>query len=176
MDRAELARRIKGLSYLSGEFRLRSGATSPFYWDKYRFESDPVVLNAVVERMQALLPSEYDKLAGMELGGIPIATALSLKTGKPCLYVRKRAKDYGTRNLVEGGFSGGEEVVVVEDVLTTAGQVSTSIMAMRELGLKVHHVLCVVDRQEGGRERLEAIGCALASVFTQAELELLSGS
>lgn len=129
-----------------------------------------MLLAAIVERMQRLLPQTYDKLAGMELGGIPLATALSLKCGKPCLYVRKKAKGYGTRNLVEGGFLAGETVVVVEDVITTAGQVCKSIKEMRDVGLKVNNVVCVVDRQQEGQENLQRIGCRLSSLFSLSDL------
>ncbi len=174
MTKVELAKRIKTASYLTGQFTLRSGKISSFYWDKYRFESDPGLLNDIADEMMKLLPSTFDKLAGMELGGIPLATLLSLKTDKPCLYVRKIAKTYGTRNLVEGGFKPGEKVVVIEDVITTAGQICSSIKQMRELGLIVEHCVCVIDRQEGGDKNLKDIGCSLASVFTQEELEQLA--
>src|SRR5688572_19501519 len=100
VDRAALARRIKEVAYLTGQFTLRSGAISSFYWDKYRFESDPSILAAVAEAMLPILPESYGKLAGLELGGIPLATGISLQSGKPCLYVRKEAKPYGTSNLV----------------------------------------------------------------------------
>ncbi len=174
MNKVELAKRIKDVSYLTGNFILRSGKTSSFYWDKYRFESDPRLLSAIVEETQKLLPKSFDKLAGLELGGIPLATVLSHKIDKPCLYVRKVAKTYGTSNLVEGGFKSGETAVVIEDVITTAGQVCTSVKQMRELGLVVEHVICVIDRQQGGKENLKATGCSLASVFTQEELERLA--
>jgi orotate phosphoribosyltransferase len=174
MKKADLAKRMKATSFLTGEFKLRSGKISSFYWDKYRFESDPVLLSAVVDELQKLLPASFDKLAGLELGGIPLATGLSLKVGKPCLYIRKASKTYGTCNLVEGGFQTGETAVVVEDVITIAGQVCTSVRQMRELGLMVEHVLCVIDRQEGGRGKLKEIGCTLASVFTLKELEHLA--
>ena len=173
MDRKLLARRIKEVAYLTGEFKLRSGKTSSFYWDKYRFESDPALLRAITAEMKRLLPASFDKLAGLELGGIPLATALSLETGKPCLFVRKKAKDYGTMNLVEGGFKAGEEVVVVEDVITTAGQVVSSVSDMRRLGLEVGHVVCVIDREQGGQGKLSVIGCSLSSIFTSGELERL---
>ena len=91
MEKAELAKQMKAVSYLTGRFKLRSGRTSSFYWDKYRFESDPVLLSAVVDEMVKLLPASFDKLAGLELGGIPLATGLSLQTNKPCLFVRKEA-------------------------------------------------------------------------------------
>lgn len=174
MEKSKLAKQIKESSFLTGEFKLRSGKISSFYWDKYLFESDPLILDAVVEEMQKLLPSSFDKLAGMELGGIPLATMLSQKTGKPCLFVRKVAKTYGTCNLVEGGFQAGENIVVIEDVITVAGQVCISIKQMRELGLKVQHVICVIDRQQGGKANLKKIGCSLSSVFTQEELEHLA--
>ena len=174
MTKSDLAKKIKAASFLTGQFTLRSGKTSSFYWDKYRFESDPVLLSAVVDELQRLLPSSFDRLAGLELGGIPLATGLSLKTGKPCLYVRKTAKTYGTCNLVEGGFQAGQTAVVVEDVITIAGQVCASVKQMRELGLIVEHVVCVIDRQQGGPENLKEIGCSLASVFTLDELERLT--
>jgi orotate phosphoribosyltransferase len=161
-----LARRIAAVSYLTGRFTLRSGKISSFYWDKYRFESDPALLTDIADEMLKLLPDGYDKLAGMELGGIPLATVLSLKTGKPCLYVRKEAKTYGTCNLVEGGFRSGETVVVIEDVITTAGQVCSSVEQMRALGLIVQNVVCVIDRQQGGRQTLEEMGCSFRSVLT----------
>lgn len=171
MTRIELAKRVRASSFLTGEFVLRSGKTSSFYWDKYRFESDPVLLNAVVDELEKLLPESFDKLAGLELGGVPLATTLSLKTGKPCLFVRKKAKEYGTCNLVEGGFTPGENAVVIEDVITVGGQVCKSVQEMRELGLVVEHVLCVIDREQGGRENIGKIGCSIASVFTLSELE-----
>ena len=174
MEKAELARKIRSISLLRGRFKLRSGKISSFYWDKYRFESRPELLEAILEKMQKLLPASFHKFAAMELGGIPLATGLSLKTGKDCLYVRKTAKDYGTRNLVEGGFNKDEKVVVVEDVITTAGQVSSSIRQMRTLGLIVEDVICVIDRQQGGRENLEKIGCSLACLFTVEELERIA--
>ena len=170
MQKIELAQKIKSISFLQGKFKLRSGKTSSFYWDKYRFESEPELLKTILEEMQKLLPASFDKFAAMELGGIPLATGLSLKTGKPCLYVRKKAKNYGTCNLVEGGFNKGEKVVVIEDVITTAGQVCSSIKQMRSLGLIVKDVICVIDRQQGGRENLKRIGCPLNCLFTGEEL------
>jgi orotate phosphoribosyltransferase len=175
MGRQTLARRIREVALLTGQFTLRSGAVSSFYWDKYRFESHPAILAAVAEALLPILPAGYDKLAGLELGGIPLATALSLKSGKPCLYVRKAAKSYGTSNLVEGGFAPGERALVVEDVITSGGQVCTSVQQMREVGLVVDQVVCVIDRQQGGQEAIEKVGCTLTPLFTLAELEALAG-
>jgi orotate phosphoribosyltransferase len=118
---AELGRRIKAVSFLTGRFTLRSGQISTFYLDKYRFESDPLLLSAVIDELERLLPASFDKLTGLALGGVPLAIGLSLKTGKKGLYVRKTPKAYGTCNVVEGGFAPGDTVVVVEAVITTAG-------------------------------------------------------
>jgi orotate phosphoribosyltransferase len=117
-----------------------------------------------------LLPPSFDKLAGLELGGVPLATGLSLATGRSCLFVRKAAKPYGTGQLVEGGWTVGERVVVVEDVVTSGGQVAASVGQMRALGLVVADAVCVIDREEGARELLGEIGCRLAAVFSMTEL------
>ncbi len=171
MTRNELAKQIRAVSRLSGEFKLRSGNISDIYWDKYRFESNPKLLIAIAQEMAKLLPTECDGLAGLELGGIPLATAISLQTGIPCFYVRKEAKTYGTCNLIEGGVKEKSTLVVIEDVITTAGQVCTSIEQIRGEGHTVEHVVAAIDRQAGGEEKINAIGCSFASVFTQTELE-----
>jgi len=175
LEKAELAKRIKASSFLTGKFKLRSGKISDFYWDKYRFESDPELLEAMAEHMAALLPPAFDRLAGLEMGGIPLATALSLKVRKPVLFVRKKAKEYGTCNLAEGGFNKGETVVVVEDVITTAGQVCASIGDLKALGLNVTCVICAIERGHGGRQKIEETGCAFKPLFTMSELEGLAG-
>ena len=175
MTKTELAKRIREASYLTGEFKLRSGNISNFYWDKYRFESDPVLLAAIAQEMAKLLPSICDGLAGLELGGVPLATALSMQTGIPCFYVRKEAKTYGTCNLIEGGAKDGSTLVVIEDVITTAGQVCTSIEQIRAAGYTVDHVVAVIDRQAGGGSKIEALGCSFTSVFTLTQLESVNG-
>lgn len=102
MTKPELARRVGGLCRLTGQFRLRSGLVSSSYFDKYLFESDPVLLGAVAAHLVDLLPPSTEVLAGLELGGVPVATALSLETGLPVAFVRKAAKPYGTAKLPEG--------------------------------------------------------------------------
>jgi orotate phosphoribosyltransferase len=170
MDRQAIAREIVARARLTGRFTLRSGRTSDVYWDKYRFESDPRLLGAIVGLMEPLLPPVFDKLAGLELGGIPLATGLALATDHPCLFVRKEAKPYGTAQLVEGGWTPGERVVVVEDVMTSGGQVALSVEQLRGLGLIVVGAICVIDREEGASERLATIDCPLTAVFTMREL------
>lgn len=168
---AELGRRVYGRSHLTGEFRLRSGAVSHEYFDKYRFESDPALLRDVAEAVVARLPDGVEALAGLELGGVPIATACSLECGVPLLFVRKQAKAYGTCQLAEGGQVRGRRLAVIEDVVTSGGQVIDSCRELREQGADIAVVLCVIDREAGGAERLAGEGLELRAVFTASELD-----
>jgi len=172
LDRANLAAAIASVATLTGEFTLRSGAVAHEYFDKYRFESDPRLLGAVAEHMQSLVPPATQVIAGLELGGVPIATALALRTGLPIVFVRKRAKDYGTRQLAEGHDVRGRRVLVVEDVVTSGGQVIASANDLRTLGATVSEAICVIDRESGGGAALSAAGIALRSLFTKADLSV----
>ncbi|MGH9049849.1 MAG: orotate phosphoribosyltransferase [Acidimicrobiia bacterium] len=171
MERQELARTIYDRTHLTGEFTLRSGATSTEYFDKYLFESDPVLLRAIAEALAPMVPPGTEALAGLELGGVPLATSLSQVTGVPALFVRKEAKTYGTCRLAEGGAVDGRRLAVVEDVVTSGGQVVISCGDLRERGATVEHALCVIDRQSGGPEALAGIGVELRPLFTMTELE-----
>ncbi len=175
MTRFELARRIHQVAHLTGEFRLRSGQTSRTYFDKYRFESEPALLHEIARGLRALLPREVDALAGLEMGGIPLATALSAASGIPARFVRKQAKTHGTCNLVEGGEVSGLRLAVIEDVVTSGGQVVISTRELRALGARVECVLCVIDRESGGREALHAEALELRALFTMSELEKAAG-
>ncbi len=166
-----LARKIYQASYLRGEFQLRSGAVSHEYFDKYLFESDPALLNEIAQTMSGFIPKNVDALAGLEMGGIPIATLLSQITGLPTLFVRKKAKSYGTCKLAEGGSVDGQKLVIVEDVVTSGGQVIQSTQALRQRGAVVEAVVCVVDREAGGRENLANAGLQLQALFTMGELK-----
>jgi orotate phosphoribosyltransferase len=157
---------------LRGDFTLRSGITTTGYFDKYLFESQPTLLDAVAKAMAALVPAGTHVLAGLEMGGIPVATALALKTGIPVVFVRKAAKDYGTRRLAEGLASlQGLNACIIEDVVTTGGQVIASAIDLRKERAEVHNVLCVICRHPEARTRLAAAGLQLASLFTQEQLE-----
>ena len=169
--RTELAAQIYRSSHLTGEFRLRSGAIANQYFDKYRFENDPILLRAIAEALAPLVPSGTDALAGLELGGVPIATLLSQITGLPLFSVRKKAKEYGTRQLAEGGDVTGLQLLVIEDVVTSGGQVVISTGDLRALGARVEAALCVIDRQSGGSEALAEAGIELRALFTMSELE-----
>ena len=168
---SDLARRVYDTAHLTGTFTLRSGQVSNEYFDKYLFEAEPTLLRAIAEAMAPMVPAGVEVLAGLELGGIPIVTMLSQVTGLPALFVRKKAKDYGTCRLAEGGEIEGREVAVVEDVVTTGGQVLLSCAELRERGAVVDTVLCVIDREAGGPEAFAAEGLALRSLFTMTQLK-----
>ena len=171
MTRNELAKNIYDVSHLTGEFLLRSGATSCEYFDKYLFEAKPELLSAIADQLIELLPDDFDVLAGLEMGGIPIATMISHKTGKPLALVRKKAKDYGTCKVAEGAEIKGKKVVVIEDVVTSAGQVVISTNMLRDFGADISTALCVIDREAGGKDNLSGINVELRPLFTMTELK-----
>jgi orotate phosphoribosyltransferase len=170
VDRRELAAAMYRTSHLVGTFQLRSGRTATEYFDKYRFEADPMLLRAIAEQAAGLVPAGTEVLAGLELGGVPVATALGLATGLPVAFVRKVAKPYGTQRLVEGADVEGRRVLVVEDVVTSGGQVVLSTGDLRGCGAIIDNVLCVVDREEGGCGSVAGVGLAMTALFTAGEL------
>ena len=166
----DLARAIYDRAHLTGDFRLRSGAMSGEYFDKYRFEADPKLLREVCDALAPLVPDDVDALAGLELGGVPIATMLSQVTGLPARFVPKRAKTYGTGLLAEGGVIAGQRLLIVDDVVTSGGQVVESALALREAGAELVGVVCVIDREAGGAANLAAEGLELRALFTMSQL------
>ena len=153
---------------------LRSGQTSAEYFDKYLFESDPVLLARVVSRMTALVPAGTELLGGLELGGVPLVAVLSQATGIPALFVRKQAKSYGTARLAEGADPAGHNVLLVEDVITTGGAVVGAARALRELGATVTTVVCAIDRSQPGANGLADEGIAVRPVLTKALLDAVA--
>ena len=173
MTRAELAARVAERALLHGDFVLRSGKRSSVYLDKYRFETDPALLGPIGEALAELaLAGERrpDRLAGPELGAVPLAAAAALHSGIPFLIVRKASKGYGTEGLIEGVSEAGERVLVIEDVVTTGGALIAAIEALRAAGLTVERALCVLDREEGGSAALAALGVQLEPLFRRADL------
>lgn len=157
MSITTLAHEVNAAARLVGTFRLRSGQVSTQYFDKYRFEADPCLLQRVAARMIDLLPEGCEVLAGLELGGVPIATAMSLGTGLNAVFVRKKAKDYGTCQAVEGGDIRGKRVVLVEDVITTGGAVVQAARLVREARGEIVAVVCAIWRADG-RPSIPALG------------------
>jgi orotate phosphoribosyltransferase len=151
-----------------GEFELSHGGTSNYYVDKYLFETDPHCLQLVAEAFAERVDDET--LAGVALGAVPLVAVTSVELGQPYVVVRKRAKEYGTGNRIEGRFEAGERVVVLEDIATTGRSALDAVEALREAGAVVDRVLVVVDREEGARELLADHDVELEALVTASEL------
>jgi orotate phosphoribosyltransferase len=170
MNREELAKRIADVSLLRGEFTLRSGRKSNYYMDKYRFETQPDILAALGKMFAERITARVDRIAGAELGAVPLAAAAAMASGKPCVFVRNQKKDYGTSKQVEGVLNPGETVMIVEDVLTTGGQVLEAAKSLEAAGAKVDRIVAVIDRMEGARENIEGAGYVFEALFTTKDL------
>ncbi len=171
MTRDELARAIRDAAYLEGDFVLSSGKRSKYYLDKWRFETRPELLREIARALAGLLPSPAPaRVAGLELGGVPLATALSLETGIPMLVVRRKTKAYGTAKGVEGVFEPGERVVLVEDVLTSASQAIPAAKRLTEAGLDVARIIYVIDREEGAYKNIRMAGFEPMPLFRKSDL------
>lgn len=171
MTRKDLAKALYDKAYIRGEFLLRSGVKSTEYFDKYRFESQPTLLKEVAKLMVPMIPQETEVLAGLEVGGIPIATALALETGLPLSFVRKKAKEYGTCKFAEGEPVSGRKICIVEDVVTSGGQIILSAGDLRQEEAQILKAIAVVDREQGGSEKLKAAAIDYAALFTFTELK-----
>lgn len=171
MTSTDLAARIVDVAQLTGTFTLRSGLIANDYFDKYQFEARPALLREIAAGLVDLVPEGTEILAGLELGGVPIATALSFETDIETVFVRKKAKEYGTAKLAEGPDVAGKNVLVVEDVVTTGGQLMTSIGDLRELGAVITAAVTVIDREQGGADNLAELGVELRPLFTRTQLE-----
>jgi len=168
----ELIHRIRELAVLFGDFTLRSGRKSKYYIDKYRFSTDPQVLAELGRRFSLHVTDEVNKIAGAELGGVPLAAITSVTCNKPYVIVRNQKKDYGTSKLVEGIIEKGDRILLLEDILTTGGQVLEAAKSLQEAGAEIVKIVAVIDRLEGARANIESAGFELASLLTTADLNL----
>lgn len=172
MTKQELAERIRAASFLEGTFTLRSGRTSSFYVDKYLFETQPEILAEVGRRLAEFVGPETTRIAGAELGGVALAAATSMASGKPFLIVRNKKKDYGTSKDFEGALERGDRVLLVEDIATTGGQVLEAARTIAAAGATVERIVSVVDRLEGARENIEGAGFGFESLLDARDLRL----
>ena len=156
-----------------GEFMLASGAKSDYYINIKKASTNPRVLYLISQLMAEKMQAENirpDRIAGIVLGSIPLAAALSLATGIPFIMVRKEQKEHGTMKQIEGDLLPGEKVLVVEDVITTAGSSIKAISTLRENGAVITDIFSVVDREGGGKENLAEIGVSLLSLVKGSEI------
>lgn len=172
----ELVREIYNTSYLRGQFHLRSGTISNEYFDKYLFESEPHLLKEIANEMSRLIPDDTEVIAGLEMGGIPIVTVLSLITNKKASFVRKKAKEYGTCKIAEGAEVSGKNVCIIEDVVTTGGQIIKSVKELRNQGAIITTVLCVIQRNAEASEILAKENLELKPLFTMEYIDMCNVS
>src|SRR5205085_1065729 len=114
--------------------------------------------------------TNVDRIAGAELGAVPLAAVTSIACGKPCVFVRNQKKDYGTAKQIEGVLNPGETVMIVEDILTTGGQVLEAAQTLKDAGAKIDRIVAVIDRLEGARQNIESAGYTFESLLTAKDL------
>ncbi|MFI4862424.1 MAG: orotate phosphoribosyltransferase [Phycisphaerales bacterium JB063] len=177
MTREQLIQRIADAALLRGEFTLRSGRKSKYYLDKYLFTTQPDILEALGKLFAQRLTDlpggldRIDRLAGTELGGIPLVSAAAIATGKPAILIRNQKKGYGTAKQLEGAIHPGETIVLLEDIATTGGQVlEAGTMLRDEFKVNIPTIIATIDREEGARENIEAAGFAFDALFTKSDL------
>ena len=170
MTREELIERIKQTAYLEGDFTLRSGKKSKYYLDKYLFETCPDILEALGVEYAGHVTEDVTLIAGAELGGVALAAATAMATGKNWIIVRNSKKGYGTGKLIEGVLKKGDVVLLVEDIATTGGQVLEATKVITEAGAEVKKIVCVIDRKQGAEENITNAGYKFESILTKDDL------
>ncbi len=169
MTKQEIGLAIKAAAYLEGDFLLRSGKRSKYYLDKYLFETDPKILGEVGKLLAEHAGEGVDRIGGAELGGIPLATSAALACGKPFVIIRQGKKDYGTSKMIEGTIKPGDKILLVEDVVTTGGQVIEAVETIKQAGAQVVKIVAVLDRQEGAAEKIRQVA-PFDALFTSTDL------
>jgi orotate phosphoribosyltransferase len=160
---------VKCGAFKTGEFVLTSGKKSNFYVDIKQASTDPLILKEIAELMAGKLQDE-NVIAGMELGAVPLAVALSLKTNLPYIIIRKESRKHGTGKLVEGKLKHGDRVLLVEDVTTTGSSLLKAADIIKNEGGDVKRALVVVDREEGAKEMLDEKGLILEPLVKVSEM------
>ena len=175
MTKEQLIKRIKETAYLEGDFVLRSGKKSKYYLDKYLFETCPDILAALGEEFARHVTDDVTLIAGAELGGVSLAAATALATGKKWAIIRNSKKGYGTGKLIEGALRPDDTVLLVEDIATTGGQVLEAAKVITETGAAVKKIICVVDRKQGAEQNVTKAGYKFESILTKNDLGIKDG-
>jgi orotate phosphoribosyltransferase len=174
VQKKELALDLHAIGALKfGEFTFKSGIVSPIYLDLRLFISYPKILKKVAKLYaQQLEGLKYDRLAGVAYAALPIAGAVSLEIERPWIFMRKEAlkKAYGLEKSLEGEYSKGETVLMIEDLVTKATSLLEAISAIEEHGLVIKDAVVLLDYGKGGGQALKAKGYNLHSFMTVREL------
>ncbi|GMS79904.1 hypothetical protein PENTCL1PPCAC_2079, partial [Pristionchus entomophagus] len=158
-----------------GEFTLKSGQRSPIYIDLRESFGHTDLMRVMCESIQGLIESvekekPYVGIVGVPYAALPYASILSQYTSQPLLIIRKEAKSYGTKKLIEGSYAPGQRVIVVEDVVTTGQSLKEVIGILRKDGLVVEDVFCLLDRNQGGPENLKELNVTLHSLLNMEKV------
>jgi uridine monophosphate synthetase len=173
--------KIADALYLSGclkfgSFRIKSGAISPYYIDLARLLSSPTQLSVVAEAAakqvrQIMGSDKIDKLASIELKGAMIIPSIAAQVNLPCIIVRKEAKEYGVTGRIAGAdVAKGDNILFFDDVISEGLSKIEGIKPLQELGGNVTHLLVVVNREQGGKEKLENLGFKVHALAKVSEL------
>ncbi len=176
MTKKELIKRIKETAYLEGDFILRSGKRSKYYLDKYLFETCPDILRALGKEFAKHVTDDVTLIAGAELGGVALAAATAMQTGKNWIIVRQSRKDHGTGKMIEGVLKPGDVVLLVEDIATTGGQVLEAAKVITDAGAKIKKIVCVINRRQGAAENITQAGYKFEAILTKDDLGIKNES
>jgi orotate phosphoribosyltransferase len=169
-ERRALARDVVGAAWLEGDFVLRSGRRSRYYFDKYLFETQPRILRRVAGELAQLVPPDTQRLAAPELGAVLLGGAVSLELDLPLVLIRNREKDHGPSKMLEGILERGDRVTVIEDVLTTGGAAIDAVRKVQAAGGQVLALVGVLDREEGAADNLAELSVPFRPLFRKRDL------
>lgn len=171
MDKKDLVNQLKECGAIQyGHFVLTSGAVSDYYVDIKKASTNPRVLKNIASHIKKIIKEDYDIIAGMELGAVPLIVAISLETGIPFVIVRKQKRDHGTGKQIEGESVQDKKVLIVEDVTTSGGSVENTILILRRNHAIVDTVITVVDRESGAREKIEKLDLQFSPLVTVKDI------